>query len=1154
MKESSLKKNTDSLCPKEEENAPQSYCGAFFMTFCNIFATSLTGTTVNEQILLFLNMNHPLFFMNKKVSRILKVLMVSSFLFFGAKAQQETLLLRSPDISEKHITFVYAGDVWIADKNGNNPRRLTVNPGVEQNPMFSPDGQQIAFTGNYDGNTDVYVVSIYGGTPKRVTFHPAPDVLRGWLNNNEVYFTSTREFTYSLGSRLYKTSLHGELASPLLMPEAYQGSPSADGRYWAYIKNTDPTERDRVAFKRYRGGGMPSIWIFDTQTNDVEIIPGERSNDVKPVWLGEKVYFLSDRNKIVNIFSYDTNTKKIEQLTNYNDYDVRTLNGNANELTFEYKGRLHVLDTGTKKVNSLAISVHADAMYKRPHYVDMGKDIRSYTISPTGQRALFENRGEIFTVPKEKGDARNISNAPDSHERFPAWSPDGKWISFISDKKGKYELVLRDQMAKDEPIYISLGQATFYFQPTWSPDSKKLFYNDAHLNLYYVDIKTKKVTLVDNDHLSSTTGRTSNHFQPSWSYDANWIAYIKSLGNGVRTLFMYNLETKQSTQITDGMSVVNQPTFSRDGKYLFFSASTNTGLTNSGLHMSAHERNVNFNVYAFILSNDTPSLFKSESDEEKIADEKKDNEKDKKEEEKKDENEKSKTKKSDKAKTKVDLDHINNRIVALPLSPGRYSLNGTTENLLTYMRGRTIGVYDLKKLEDKRLVENASGFDISADGKKMIYRTNHDFFIVNAGQKPAPGNGKISFKDVKQFVHPEAEWKQIFHEVWSMQKEFFYVENMHGVDWNGMKTKYEKFLPHVGHRSDLGYLLNEMMGEMVVGHNYIYPGDEPSTPSVNTGALGADFDVNDNGYRIAKIYTTLDWNPSLKAPLAEPGLNINEGEYIVAVNGVALNKGVNIFQLLENTVDKQVRLKINNSPSLIDAREVVVKPISFAGEINLRRMDWVESNRKKVDKLSKGKIAYVYMPNTGPEGYTYFNRYYFSQMDKKALLLDERNNGGGWVADYVIDLLSRELISGWRIRDGKSFTTPGNGIYGPKAMIINENAGSGGDMMPYMFRFKGLGKLVGRTTMGILVGISGYPPLLDGGRITSPNFGIFDLEGNYIIENEGVAPDIFVEQMPKDLLEGKDPQLEKTVDLLLEEMKSYLYQELQDPKDPVRVK
>src|SRR5690606_23799087 len=499
-------------------------------------------------------------------------------------------------------------------------------------------------------------------------------------------------------------------------------------------------------------------------------------------------------------------------------------------------------------------------------------------------------------------------------------------------------------------------------------------------------------------------------------------------------------------------------------------------------------------------------------------------------------------------------DNIPNRILALPLAAGYYRLDGSVTDLLVYQRGRTIGVYDLKKLEDRTLIENASGsFRISADGKKMLYASGNDFYIINAGQKPAPQSGKLDFNDFKIEVNPSAEWTQVFHEVWAMQKEFFYVENMHGADWEAVKAKYEKYLPYVNHRSDLGYLMNEMMGELVVGHAYIYPGDEPSTPSVSTGVLGAELSAHNGVYRIDKIFSRLDWNPSFKAPLAEPGLNIEEGNYIVGVDGVQLTPEHNIYKLLEQKVDRQVTLHINTKPDFAGARTVVVKPITWSNEIALRRMDWVESNRKKVDELSKGQIAYVYMPNTAQEGYTSFNRYYFSQMDKKALLLDERNNGGGSVADYVIDLLSRELIAGWGIRDGKPFTTPGNGIYGPKAMIINENAGSGGDMLPYMFRFKNLGKLVGRTTMGILVGISGYPPLLDGGRITSPNFGVFDLNGDYIIENEGVAPDIFVEQLPKELLKGRDPQLERTVQLLLEEMKTYPYQKIERPADPIRV-
>mgnify|MGYP000880620644 CR=1 FL=1 len=1078
---------------------------------------------------------------------------------------QETLLLRNPSISANNIAFVYGGDIWIADKNGANPRRLTTNPGVEQNPMFSPDGKKLAFTGNYDGNTDVYVLPIEGGEPKRITYHPSSDVLRGWMSNDEVYYTTSRDFTYALSPRLYSSNVQKVgMDRPLLMPEATQGSPSPDGRYWAYIKNTDPTERDRVAFKRYRGGGTPTIWLFDTQTKEIEAIPQVKSNDVKPLWLGSKVYFLSDRDRIVNIFSYDTKTKKIEKLTDFKDYDVRSLNGYETTLIFEYAGMLSTLNLDNNKVTQLHITVNTDVMYKRPFYKEIKDDIRYATLSPTGQRALFEARGEIFTVPKEKGEARNLSNSPGSHERFPSWSPNGKWVSYISDKKGAYQLALVDQFGKDKPLYFNLGETNFYFQPTWSPDSKKLFYSDAHLNLYYIDIASKKVVKVADDKLSGQTGRVSNHFQSSWSPDSKWISFIRTLENGVPAVFMYNLDTKQIQQITDGMSSARSTAFSQDGKYLFFTASTNTGLTNSGLHMSATQRNVDYAVYAFILSNKTPSFFKNESDDEQIREDKAD--KTEEQEDKKTtrvkENDKKAPKKNGEATSKtvdkpmqVDFDHLENRIVALPLPVGAYwSLDGLVPNQLTYQRGGTIGAYDFKDLENKTIVENVRSFVISADGKKMLYQTANGFHIVPAGQKVAtPTTGAIKLAGIKQLVDPVAEWKQVFHEVWAMQKDYFYVENMHGADWKAIKAKYEKFLPYVNHRSDLGYLLNEMMGEMVVGHNYIYPGDQPSTPSVSVGVLGADYAIKNGYYQITKLFTRLEWNPSFKAPLAEPGLHINVGDYIVGVNGIELTEDSDIYSAFDNTVGKQVTLKVNSKPSLIGAREVVVKPISFSDEMGLRNMEWVERNRKKVNELSNGKIAYVYMPNTGPEGYTYFNRYYFSQMDKKALLMDERNNGGGWVADYVIDLLSRELIAGWGIRDGKGFTTPGNGIYGPKAMIINENAGSGGDMMPYMFRFKGLGKLVGRTTMGILVGISGYPPLLDGGRITSPNFGIYDLNGNWIIENEGVAPDVFIEQRPKDLLEGRDPQLETTVKILLDEMKTYPYKNLQKPADPVRV-
>jgi len=1093
-------------------------------------------------------------------SRPLSGLFIAALFAAGTASAQtsETLLLRTPVSSATQIAFAYGGDIWVADKNGQNPRRLTVNPAVEQSPVFSPNGKLIAFTGNYDGNTDVYVIPVEGGEPKRVTTHPSADIIRGWLNDDEVYFTATRDYTYALSSRLHSIRLDGTNEKALIMPEATQGSPSADNRYWAYIKNTDPSERANVAFKRYRGGGMPQIWIFDTQTKNTEIIPGSGANNVKPQWLGNKVYFLSDKDLTLNLYSFDTKTKKIEQLTKYTDFDIKSLNAGGGILTFEQGGKIHSYDPATSKVNTLTISLNADAPYKRQRYIDMTSDIRNFNISPKGVRALFESRGEIFSVPKEKGDARNLSNSPGSYEKYPAWSPDGKYISYLSDKNGHYQLVLQNQVTKEAPEYIDLGTSHFYFQPIWSPDSKKLCYSDSHLNLYYIDIDTKKPVLVKQDKLGSHTNRTYNQLQPAWSPDSKWIAYMATLPNTVSAVFLYQLDKGTHTQVTDGMSTAVQPTFSRDGKYLFFMASTDIGLTNSGLHMSAYQRPVSYSVYALILSKKTPSLYKTESDEESVK--KEEPAAPKKEEPAK--NDKKAAQAAPVAAAKpaevkkdivIDLDELNNRILALPIGSGVSGIDGSVDGQLLYIRNGELSALDLNKMESKSLIQGINGFEISGDGKSMMYAQRGSYYIVPAAQKPpTPETGKLKLDGIKVLIDPAAEWKQMYEEVWQMEKEYFYAENMHGADWPAIKAKYVKFLPYVNHRSDLAYVFNEMMGEMVVGHNYIYPGDEPTAPAVGVGMLGADYEIENGFYKIKKIFSRLDWNPTFKAPLAEPGLNLKEGDYLVAVNGIPLTAATSIYSLFDFTAGKQVTLKVNSKPSPEGAREVVVVPISYTAEMDLRKMDWVERNRKRVDQLSNGQIAYVYMPNTGPDGYTYFNRYYFSQMDKKALLMDERNNGGGWVADYVIDLLSRELISYWGIRDGKSFTTPGNGIFGPKAMLINENAGSGGDMMPYMFRNKGLGKLVGRTTMGILVGISGYPTLLDGGRITSPNFGIYDTQGKWIIENEGVAPDIFVEQMPKELLEGKDPQLERTVKQLQEEMKSYKYPATTRPQDPVR--
>ncbi|RPD43214.1 S41 family peptidase [Chitinophaga barathri] len=1065
----------------------------------------------------------------------------------SAQAQTETKLLRNPAVSEKNIAFMYAGDIWIANRNGSSPVRLTVNPAFEQDPYFSPDGKWIAFTGNYDGNYDVYVIPVEGGEPRRVTYHPARDLVRGWIGNDRILFASGATSPTMRTTQLFSVSVKGGLPQVhARIPEATQGAVSPDGKFTAYIKNPDPTEGSVTSwrpFKRYRGGYMPKIWVFNNTTAQIEEIPAANSNNVRPVWVGKSVYFLSDRNHTMNIFRYDTDSKQVTQVTKFNT-DVKTLTTDGKTLAFEQDATIHLLNPGNNDVTDVPVLIRADIPYKRPRYERISSFER-INISPTGQRLLVQGRGEIFSVPKEKGDVRNISNSPGSHEREPAWSPDGKWISYLSDKDGNYKLILRDQKAEKAPVEITLGSTVYYFGPTWSPDSKKIVFSDAHFNLYYLDVASKKVTKVDTYSNGSIPSGSSNVFGPSWSPDSKYLAYTNALPNGFDGIYLYNLETGKSVEVTDGMSDAGNPSFSADGKYLFFPASTNSGMAISGLHMQTYERRVMSNIYAVLLSKSTPTIFTPESDEEAVKEADKEKEKDT----KKDTTKTAKPKDAD-----VDFDGIQDRIIALPLPAGSYrSLSGQVKDKLFFIADDEIRYYDLKERKAETFTKGF-GYAISADGKKMLLAAGGGYQIVDATRKPAPNEAKVELSGVSLYVDPVAEWKQIFEEVYKIEKDFFYVKNMHGVDWDANKKKYAALLPYVSNRADLSYLVNEMMSEMVVGHNYVSGGDIPPSPNVSTGLLGADYEISNGKYRIKKIYTTERWYPGNKAPLGVAGLNVKEGDYILAVNGRDLTEDMSIDQLLEGQVGKQVQLKINGQPNETGAREITVEPISLSNEMDLRHSGWVEDNRRKVDQLSNGKIAYVYMLNTGQQGYTSFNRMFFAQTDKKALLLDERFNGGGSVADYIIDVLNREVLSYWGVRDGRSFTTPGNSIYGPKAMLINEYAGSGGDMMPWMFSQKKLGKLIGKRTMGILVGISGYPTLIDGGSVTSPSFGIYDTKGNWIIENHGTPADIDVEQTPADVIAGRDPQLERGVQVLLEELKTKSYEPVPKPADPVRVK
>ena len=1066
-----------------------------------------------------------------------KLLALQLLLLCGSILQaQETLLLRHPSINGNRIAFAYGSDIWTANSDGSNPQRLTVNQDVEYNPCISPDGKWIAFSGNYEGNIDVYIVPVTGGNPRRLTYHPNADVVRGW-NGSKVMYASSRASATTRYQRLFLVDAVTGSDEAMKMPEATEGSVSPDGKYTAYIKVNNPADGNRNyrPFKLYRGGLMPRIWIFNNTTYDIEEIPGSKNNNnMRPVWVKDHIYFLSDRdNHNVNVYSFNTATKEVRKLTDYKDYDVKTLQSDGSHLVYEQAGKIHLLNLAGMKSETLKLSLSADMPARRAHYEDGEKFIRNADVSPTGVRAVFETRGEIFTVPLEKGDTRNISRSPGAHDRSPAWSPDGRWIAYFSDESGEYSLKIRDQKGEKNDIVIKLATGDFYFNPVWSPDSKKILYNDKHMRLYYVDINEKKPVYIDSD----TYDRPDAFFYASWSTDNNWIVYNRKLTNHLRAIFVYDLAGKKAHQVTDGTSEAAYPVFSKDGKYIFFTASTNYGRSIGWLDMSSYDNPVRSNIYAIHLSKVTPSILMPESDEEPVKVD-------------------SATRAAQAAaKVQIDFDGIAQRIVALPLPEKNYaSLQARTDGRLFFVQREPGGQqaqlmsYDINKRKAELFLNGVSAYRITNDGKKMLYSTGGAWHIVALTLKPTGAEGKLALTDMKVWSDPELEWKQMFEEVWRIERDYFYVDNLHGADWKQVKLKYQKFLPHVTHREDLSYLFNDMMSELVIGHAYVNQGDYPDALNVNVGLLGADYEMVDGRYRFKKIYSGLNWNPGFSAPLTQPGVDVKEGDYIIAVNGVPVGNGTNIYNAFQSTAGKQTRILVNSKPTADGAREYTVVPV--ANEGNLRLMNWVEANREKVDRLSKGRLAYVYLPNTAGDGYSFFNRYYFSQLDKEGVVVDERFNGGGSAADYIIDMLNRQVTNYWKNRDGAIMRTPEAVIDGPMAMVMNGYAGSGGDLLPYLFREKKLGPLVGTTTNGILVGIYNYPVLMDGGAVTAPRLGIFSKDGKWIIENEGVAPDVEVEQLPKDVIAGRDPQLEKAIELVMSKLGTR--KEIKAPAPPVR--
>jgi tricorn protease len=1064
-----------------------------------------------------------------------------------------TRLLRSPTVSATQIAFAYANNIWVVERAGGMARRLTSFQGQTTNPKFSPDGKLIAFSGEYAGNNDVYVVPAPGGEPKRLTWHPGSDIVQGWTpDGKSILFSSSRATWAPSGApRFWTVPVEGGVEEPMILPRGYQGKISADGSKIAYRMNNSWDEERR----NYRGGQNRPIWIVDLKTYDLISPPWTDSKDIDPVWSGDLVYFLSDRDGVMNVWSYDFKAKRLTQATKFRDFDVKALDSGGGAIVFEQAGYVHELDPKSGKEHVVSITATGDFPWMMGRWEDVTARMSNLAISPTGKRVVVESRGEIFTIPAEKGDVRNMTNSSGSAERDPAWSPDGKWLSYFSDKSGEYKLVIEAQDGLSAPRELELPDAKHYYTPSWSPDSKKIVYTDTDLKVWVLDVAAGSAKVVGRDPWM-VPQRTLN---PVWSPDSKWVAYSSRLNSLYHAIFVSNVETGESRQITDGLADAVSPAFDPNGKYLWFLASTDFGLRSQWLDMTSYDHNENFGLYLAVLKKGEPSPLLPESDEDTGVSTRGGGQGARGSSNAGENNEE--TTQTAPAyprpavNVQIDFDGLQQRVIVVQGIPQRQytQLRAGAPGTVYFLEagngggngGNTLHRYRLSDRRSAVFVNNVADYDVSADGRKLVYRggggggqrggggnaANNapSLFLVDADRNPpAAGQGRLNVS-LRMYLEPKLEFKQIFNEGWRNQRDYLYVPNLHGVNWKGMKEMYGELLPYVNHRADLNYLLDNMGAEIAIGHSYVRGGDMPEIPQSPGGLLGADFTVENGRYKITRIYDNESWNPELRAPLSAPGVDVSVGDYIVAINGIELRAPDNIFRLLDGTANRQTVLTVNNRPAMEGARQVKVVPV--ASEQDLRTRAWVEQNRRFVDKTSEGQLAYVYLPNTGQGGYASFNRYYFSQQDKKGAVVDERFNGGGSAADYIIDVLQRDFdgyfnnVAGDRL----PFTSPGGGIWGPKVMIINEMAGSGGDLMPYMFKLRKIGPLVGKRTWGGLVHTADTPTFIDGGSMIAPRGGFFTRDGKWAVENEGTAPDIDVENWPKDVISGKDAQLERAV-------------------------
>ncbi len=1097
-----------------------------------------------------------------RISRTVLSLAAALGLAAGA-ASAQTRLLRYPDIHGDKVVFTYAGDLWTAPSSGGTATRLTAHPGLELFARFSPDGKSIAFTGQYDGDEQVYVIPAAGGVPQQLTWYPARGPLNPrWGYDNQVYgwtaegksvfFRSLRDGWDLTDSRIYTVPVDGGLGEPMAMPVSGAADLSPDGKKVVYT----PFARDFRTWKRYQGGWAQDLWIFDPATREAKNITNTPRNERDPMWIGGKIYFTSDRTGTLNLFSYDVAAGSTAQLTQSKDWDVRWPGADATgQIVYEMNGELNVFDTRSGASRHLSIQVPSDLLGSRPSQIPVADRIESATLSPKGERAVFVARGDVFNAPIEKGVTRNLTRTSGAHDRGAQWSPDGKKIAYISDATGEEELYLIDALGQGKPEQITTGGKARRYGPEWSPDSKKIAFSDKDRRLYVVTLADKKLVQVAQD-------RRQEISDYQWSPGGGYLAFSMTDPNTFRSIWIWSAEDGKLSRITGEDFNEREPVWDPKGKYLYYISGRDYAPQFDAIDFNwALDRNDG--IYALALRKDVENPFPPEEDKVTVEEEKKDekagDKKDEKDEGKKDEKEEAPVK-----SLKIDFDGLASRVVRVPVPFDNYAGLNAADGRLLYIKfpANSFGdpavqpalqVFTFKDRKATTLTEGVNGYSVSANGEKVLVRQQgqSNVYDANAGGKDSKKTIDTSGLVVDRV--PAEEWAEIFHESWRRFRDFFYVKNMHGYDWEALRKQYEPWVAHVGHRSDLNYVIGEMIAELNISHAYIEGGDftPPARPRVALPGARFELDKKAGRYKIAKIFKGQNEENTYRSPLTEVGVNVKEGDYVLAIDSIDLEAKDNPYRLLRHKANRPVRFTVNSRPTMEGSREITFRPIDT--ETNLVYLGWITGNRERVDKMSNGKIGYIHIPDMGGDGMREFIKQYFGQVRKEGLIVDVRSNGGGFISQTLLERLARKPLS----VDYGSFSdepTPYPQVVfnGHMACLIDQNSGSDGDIFPYMFRQKGMGPLIGVRTWGGVVGISGRGPLIDGGQVFVPEAGSVSLEGEWIIEGHGVDPDIVVPNDVPSVLAGRDPQLERGVAEVMKKIQSDPKAYPKRPADPVR--